>query len=353
MTESTQASPSPLSIPRATALRAIRAHDARQTGRFVYGVQTTGVYCQPWCRSRPARSENIRLFATPAEAEQAGFRACKRCTGAGRTDAALERAHALLAAGAPEAAMRLKQLASEVGLSPSHLQRLFRRRFGVSPQELTRARRDQAWRRELRRGRDVTSAMIEAGFASTSRAHQSSELGVTPSDYRKGAAGGAITYALARSPLGRMLVACSERGLCQLAFGESDAALSDQLRREYPKAALRRDDRGMRAAVRGVTAAISRFEGAGAIPLDLAGTVFQQRVWRALRSIPRGKTRTYRQIAADLGDVRAARAVAGACARNPIAVLIPCHRVVRGDGGLGGYRWGLQRKASILSAERQ
>jgi AraC family transcriptional regulator of adaptative response/methylated-DNA-[protein]-cysteine methyltransferase len=338
-------------IPRARALRAIQTRDARQAGRFVYGVKTTGIFCHPWCPARRALPENIDLFATPLEAERAGFRACKRCFERAASNPAVERARAVIAARAVDGGVRLDDLAGIVGLSQFHLQRLFRKRFGVSPKEYAQALRDQAWRRGLRRGNSVTEAMLDAGFSSTSRAHHASQLGVTPSLYRRGAPGETISYAIATSPLGRMLVACSPRGICRVAFGDGDTPLGRLLADEYPKAVLLRDEAGLRTVVHEVIAAMRGSEGATTLPLDVAGTVFQQRVWRALREIPRGATRTYGQIAAALKRPKAARAVANACARNRIAIVIPCHRVVRGDGGLGGYRWGVKRKAKLLQAE--
>jgi AraC family transcriptional regulator of adaptative response/methylated-DNA-[protein]-cysteine methyltransferase len=339
-------------IPRAEALRAIRTRDVRQVGRFVYGVKTTGIFCEPWCASRRALPQNVVLFATPLDAQRAGFQACKRCIARHTSNPAVERVRDMVSARAVEGGVRLEELADAVGLSPFHLQRLFRKRFGVSPKEYAQALRDKAWRRGLRGGASVTRAMLDAGFSSTSRAHHSSQLGVTPSVYRRGAPNETLSYTLTSSPLGRLLVASSTRGICRVALGNRDAALRRQLADEYPKATLVRDDAGLRTVVNEVIAATRGSEGATALPLDVAGTVFQQRVWRALRQIPRGETRTYGQIAAAVKRPKAARAVANACARNRIAVVIPCHRVVRGDGGLGGYRWGVKRKAQLLDAER-
>jgi AraC family transcriptional regulator of adaptative response/methylated-DNA-[protein]-cysteine methyltransferase len=339
---------------RADALRAIRSRDARQDGRFVYGVTTTGVYCRPSCRSRPARAEHIALFAGAADAESAGFRACKRCFGttAGRT--AVTRALRILRES--EGALRLGELARRVGLSPFHLQRLFRQEHGVSPSELARALRDRRWRHELQTAPSVTHALVEAGFSSTSRAHDSSELGATPSEYRRGMPRGDIRYAFVSTPFGRALVARTLRGICHLGLAaseEADGALLRELAREYPRAQLIEDERELRGVVRALLSAMEGSEGAARLPLDVAGTVFQRRVWRALTRIPRGETRTYGQIAESLHLPSGARAVAGACAKNRVAILVPCHRVVRSDGGLGGYRWGLPRKSRLLAAEHR
>jgi AraC family transcriptional regulator of adaptative response/methylated-DNA-[protein]-cysteine methyltransferase len=343
---------------RAEALRAIRARDARQDGRFVYGVTTTGVYCRPSCRSRPARSEHIAIFAGAADAQSAGFRACKRCYGMTAGRAAVARALRILRES-PELGtteLRLGELARRVGLSPFHLQRLFRQEHGMSPSELGRALRDRRWRHQLQTAPSVTHALVEAGFSSTSRAHDSSELGATPSEYRRGMPRGEIRYAFVTTPFGRALVARTLRGICHLGLAgsdEADGALLRELAREYPRAQLFHDERELRPVVRTLLSAMKGSEGAARLPLDIAGTVFQRRVWRALTRIPRGETRTYGQIAKSLQLPRAARAVASACARNRVAILVPCHRVVRGDGGLGGYRWGLARKSRILVAEHR
>jgi AraC family transcriptional regulator of adaptative response/methylated-DNA-[protein]-cysteine methyltransferase len=335
-------------------LRAIRARDARQDGRFVYGVTTTGVYCRPSCRSRPARAEHIVLFSGATDAEGAGFRACKRCFRA--TVGSMAVAHALRIIRESDGELRLSELARRVGLSPFHLQRLFRQEHGVSPSELARALRDRRWRRELKTGPSVTHALVEAGFSSTSRAHESSELGATPSEYRRGMPRGEIRYSFVTTPFGRALVGCTSRGICHLGLASTEAAdetLLRELAREYPRARLLRGERELRGVVAALLSAMKGSEGATQLPLDIAGTVFQRRVWRALTQIPRGETRTYGQIAESLQLPSAARAVAGACAKNRVAILVPCHRVVRGDGGLGGYRWGLRRKAGILAAEHR
>jgi AraC family transcriptional regulator of adaptative response/methylated-DNA-[protein]-cysteine methyltransferase len=293
------------------------------------------------------------IFPSAAEAEHAGFRACKRCMGTNPGRLAIARALSILQAPAGSSDVRLKALGEQVGMSPSHLQRLFRRQLGVSPSEYTRALRDRHWRRELRGGPSVTRALVEAGFSSTSRAHESSELGATPSAYRRGTPRQEISYALANTPLGRALVASSRRGLCHVSLGGSDEELRHRLSCEYPEAELLPSEGALRETVRQLLSAMRGSEGAVKLPLDVAGTIFQQRVWRALRRIPRGETRSYQQIAQELKAPRAARAVANACARNKVAVLVPCHRAVRKDGGLGGYRWGVQRKARLLAAEKR
>jgi AraC family transcriptional regulator of adaptative response/methylated-DNA-[protein]-cysteine methyltransferase len=322
-----------------------------------YGVATTGIYCRRGCPSRRPNPRNVRYFATPAEAERAGYRSCKRCrpdSGEApdpRLRVALEACRSIEEAETPPS---LGELAAAAGLSPFHFQRLFKSVVGVTPKQYAMEKRSSRLRRQLRDGRGVTAALYEAGFSSTSRFYENAAatLGMRPSEYRSGAPGEPIRFTVVRSYLGPVLVAATERGICAVEFGPSAKALKDRLRARFPKATLQGPDPGLREAVAGVLALMDEpRERRAALPLDIQGTSFQRRVWLALSRIPAGSTATYAEIAARVGSPRAARAVAQACAANPVAVAIPCHRVVRADGGPGGYRWGVERKKKLLERE--
>lgn len=353
--------PNAVSPDPARAWRAVLARDAAWDGRFVYAVRTTGIFCRPSCPSRRARRERVTFFPTPAEAEAAGYRACKRCrpatAGPSTAERAVQTARAYLDAHTDER-VSLARLARESGLSAWHLQRVFKRIVGLSPREYAAARRTARLRASLRQERSVSRATYEAGYGSSSRVYERAHalLGMTPATYRRGGTGVAIRYTVVPSPFGRLLVAATDKGVAAVTLGDSDAGLTRDLARMFPDAALSRVDQGDRwlgGLVRQVAATVRRPASAQPIPLDLAGTAFQWRVWRALTSIPAGETRTYRQLARAIGKPRAVRAVASACAANRLAVVVPCHRVIRTDGSLGGYRWGLPRKARLLEAERR
>jgi len=334
-----------------TAWTAVLRRDSSSDGQFVYAVSSTGVYCRPSCPSRRPRRDRVSFFADGSEAEAAGYRACLRC-GNGGVSENVERARRYLDAHADER-VTLQQLGRVAGLSPFHLQRTFQRIVGLTPKAYAAARRTESFKRTLRKGSDVTSAIYEAGYGSSSRAYEKSgeRLGMTPSEYRRGGKGMRIRYATVSSPLGRLLVGATERGVCSVALGDDDAALAMSLRREYPHAQLERAGDGLGDLIEAV---VERLEGSrtGAqVPLDVTATAFQWRVWRALQTIPHGTTRSYAQIAASIGKPGAVRAVARACASNRVALIIPCHRVVRSDGDLGGYRWGVERKAELLQRE--
>lgn len=310
----------------------------RAPGDFVYGVSTTGVFCRPDCGSRRPLRRNVRFFDSPASARREGYRACKRCGPNGRVAelcAYLERA---------EERVTLPDLARRAGLSPAHLQRVFTRATGVSPRAYARACRLARFRTGLRRG-GVLDALSDAGFGSTSRAHGA--LGMTPRAYRREGAGEEILYASAPSPLGRLLVAATSRGLCAVSLGGGVAAL----RREFPRARLRRDEGALRAALDALLAHLDGRLPRLDLPTDARATAFQARVWEELRSLPYGSTTTYAELARRLGNPRATRAVARAVASNRLALLVPCHRVVRSDGSLGGFRWGTSRKRRLLERE--
>lgn len=340
----------------AAAWRAILARDAASDGRFVFAVLTTGVYCRPSCPARRPLRRNVRCFADAAAAEAAGFRACLRCRPREeRPDAArrlAEAAREILERHLDER-VTLARLAAETGVTPWHLQRTFKRVFGQSPQSYVNARRLERVRRALREEKDVTTAVYEAGFGSASQlyAQAGARLGMTPGAWRRGGRGTRVRFATAASPLGRVLVAATDRGVCAVLLGADDGELESSLRRELPEAEIQPDGAGLGDWLREV---LRRLDGRPArreLPLDTPASDFQRRVWEALAEIPRGETRTYGAVAAAVGRPRAARAVAAACAANRLAVVVPCHRVLPAAGGVGGYRWGADRKNALLAAE--
>ncbi|MBI1777646.1 MAG: bifunctional DNA-binding transcriptional regulator/O6-methylguanine-DNA methyltransferase Ada [Proteobacteria bacterium] len=338
--------------------QAVQDRDAGADGRFVFAVTTTGIYCRPSCPSRHPRWENVRFFPLPQAAERAGFRACKRCrpNEASPTDRRLARiAKACRVLDEADEPMTLAALGRKVGIAPHHLQRLFTRVVGVSPRAYWDARRLRRLKGELRAGESVTSALYGAGYGSSSRLYEKSgaSLGMTPARYRQGGAGERVTYAIVASQLGRLLVAATARGVAMVALGESDRRLEAELAAELPGALLARDDSGLGAWVGPLVKHLAGKLPHLDLPVDVRATAFQRQVWEALRTIPTGTTTTYRDLARQIGQPSAARAVARACATNPVAVVVPCHRVVRGDGALGGYRWGMERKQALLEREKR
>jgi AraC family transcriptional regulator of adaptative response/methylated-DNA-[protein]-cysteine methyltransferase len=334
---------------------AVLDRDAAADGRFVYAVSSTGVYCRPSCPSRRPNRRNVRFFPTPDDAEADGFRACRRCRPRDAETDQVRRvrtAQQYLARHLDET-VTLERLGEVVGLCPYHLQRTFKRVTGVSPRAWAGARRMERMKTQLRKGDSVSRATYDAGYSSPSRAYDESRarLGMTPGAYRHGGRGVAIRFTTMDTTLGTVIIGATERGLCFVALGQDSRRLEDELRREYPAAAIERADDELRGWAGGVVARLAGGE-ADRLPLDVPGTDFQWRVWEALLRIPRGETRTYAQVARELGQPTAARAVARACATNQVSLVIPCHRVVRGDGGLGGYRWGIDRKRELLAAER-
>jgi AraC family transcriptional regulator of adaptative response/methylated-DNA-[protein]-cysteine methyltransferase len=329
-------------------------------GQFVYAVTSTGVFCRPSCPSRRPRPDRVRFFASAQEAERAGFRPCRRCHPAGdggerraAGDAAIQRAARYLVDHAGEP-VSLERLARVSGMSRSHLQRRFTRALGLSPREYQAAARAARFRHALRAGRDVTGAVYDAGYGSPSRVYERPPTGaIPPSSYRRGGAGVAIGFVTLRCDLGVALVAASSRGICAVRLGDTAEALEAELRAEFPHAEIRKGGlprvwiERIAACLRGVPAPTS------SLPLDIRGTAFQWRVWRALQAIPFGETRSYGAIARAIGEPSAARAVARACAANPVGLVVPCHRVVPLEGGPGGYRWGADRKARLLRREAQ
>jgi AraC family transcriptional regulator, regulatory protein of adaptative response / methylated-DNA-[protein]-cysteine methyltransferase len=332
----------------------VMARDARQDGRFVFAVRTTGIYCRPSCPSRRPRRDSVEFFPNPNEAERAGYRACLRCKPTEVSSQAqyVTRARQLL--DNAEGVVTLAQLSRQVGLSPFHLQRLFKRATGLSPREYQSARRMQQVKSQLSKGNDVTTALYDAGFGSSSRLYEKApqQLGMTPGEYRRGGAGATITFAIAPTPLGRLLVAATERGLCSVRFGENASELERNLRDEFHAAELHRDDSAMRKYIDPLLASIRGENTVIDLPLDVRATAFQMKVWETLRQIPSGETRSYSEVAREIGSPAAVRAVARACASNPVALAVPCHRVVRSDGDLAGYRWGIERKKKLLERER-
>jgi AraC family transcriptional regulator of adaptative response/methylated-DNA-[protein]-cysteine methyltransferase len=300
----------------------------------------------------------VRFFAAPEAAEQAGFRSCRRCrpreTGAADTRAAMVAAACRLLAEDRGEPWRLDALATAVGVSPRHLLRTFKDALGVTPRQYADARRLAAFKGRLRGGDSVTGAMYDVGFGSSSRLYEDVQgrLGMTPATYRRGGRGMSIGYTVTESPLGRLLVAATERGVAAVSLGDSELALEAGLRKEYPQAEIHRDDSGLQRWVGLVLDQLAGSPPRKDLPLDVQATAFQHRVWQELRAIPRGQTRSYSEVARRLGNPRAARAVARACASNRVALLVPCHRVVEAGGGLGGYRWGAPRKQALLEREQ-
>ena len=332
----------------------ILSRDARQDGRFVFAVRTTGVYCRPSCPSRRPRRDSVEFFVSPQAAERAGYRACLRCKPTQVSEQAryVLRARQLL--DNSEGLLTLSELSKRVGVSPFHLQRLFKRTTGLSPREYQAARRTQHIKSKLRGGSDVTTSLYDAGYGSPSRLYEAADqqLGMTPATYGRGGSGERITFTVADSALGKMLVAATSRGICAVRFGDDAMLLEGDLRDEFHAADLHRDDKALRDFVGAILSALAEQKPLFDLPLDIRATAFQQKVWSALRQIPRGETRSYSEIARNIGDPAATRAVARACASNPVAVVIPCHRVVRENGDLSGYRWGVQRKEELLRREQ-
>ena len=340
---------------------AVQQRDTAFDGEFVYAVRTTGVYCKPSCASRRALRKNVSFFDSPVAAEREGFRACQRCRpNADRKPLINTVVHELARAidTNPHEPARLEALAKKAGYSPFHLQRAFKSIIGSTPKQYQNAVRVRALKQELQRNASVTEAIHQAGFGSGSRIYEQSEaqLGMTPSEYRSGGKGLTISYAHGDTPLGMVLIGATDRGICFLQFGESETELVTELQRQFAAATLQAMPDHSRAEFRGwMDKLANHLRGMQPqldLPLDLRGTAFQLMVWRYLQQLPYGEVKSYAEVAADLGKPRAARAIASACARNGVAVLIPCHRVVRGTGALGGYRWGLERKRVLLDIER-
>ncbi len=334
---------------------AVMARDKIRDGSFVFAVTTTGIYCRPSCPARRPRPENVRFFEQPQEAEAAGFRACRRCHPASAKDpraAWIARVCRLIEERRGER-ISLARLSDAAGVSSFHLQRLFKRALGVSPRQYAEALRASALKARLKGGSPVAEATYEAGYGSSSRVYEKADrqLGMTPATYGRGGKGMRIAYGLAQSSLGRVLIAATERGISAVYLGDDDRALEAALHEEYPAAETRRYDAALGPWLASVLKVVEGERPLADLPLDVQATAFQWRVWQALREIPKGETRSYREVAAAIGEPSAARAVARACATNRVSVVIPCHRVVASDGSTSGYRWGVERKKALLNRE--
>ncbi len=336
--------------------QAVLSRDPGGDGRFVYAVLSTGVFCRPSCPSRRPGRERTLFFDLPELAESAGFRPCRRCRPQDApADHRLEKVRRAIRfiemrIGEPPT---LAELGAQVELSPHHLQRVFKKAVQVTPRQYMDVRRLGRLKEMLRGGNSLAGSIYEAGYGSPSRLYEraGAQLGMTPAAYRRGGEGAEIGYAVVGCSLGRLLVAATRRGVCAVKLGDSDAALEADIQAEFPAALLRRDDGGLKGTLKIV---LNHLEGEmphPGLPLDVRATAFQRRVWEYLRTIPAGQTATYGEVAESLGLEKGARAVARACASNPAALLVPCHRVVRADGGLGGYRWGVKRKRALLERE--
>lgn len=337
--------------------QALVRRDQSAEGIFYYAVQTTGVYCRPSCGSRLAKREHVRFYPTCTQAEEAGFRPCKRCRPneaslAERQQDAVARACQLLRETGET--LNLGDLAASVGMSPYHFHRVFKRSTGVTPKAYAAAHRAERVREGLAQGASVTEAMYGAGFNSSGRFYATStqHLGMTPGAFRAGGEGVTIRFAVGECSLGSVLVAASEKGICAILLGDNPEALARDLQDRFPKAELAGADAAFDQWVAETVGLVEQPALGLGLPLDIRGTAFQLRVWEALRQIPPGATASYTQIAERIGQPKAVRAVAQACAANSLAVAIPCHRVVRRDESLSGYRWGVERKAELLRRER-
>ena len=337
---------------------AILKRDLKADGRFVYAVRSTGIYCRPSCASRKPKKNNVLIFEFPEMAEGRGFRPCLRCApqSAGydpRFDK-IRKAVRYIEEHADENPT-LAELGRAVGASPQHLQRSFKGALGVSPRQYLESLKAQKYKDLLKNGRDLAGAGYEAGYGSSSRVYEGASryLGMTPATYKKGGEGVSIRYGITGCRLGRLLVAVTEKGVCRVSIGERVGELVSDLKNEYPYAILRRSDEELKEYLSIVTRLAEGEAPSESLPLDVRASAFQCRVWERLKSIPPGNTMTYKEIAQDLELAKGARAVGSACARNPVALLVPCHRAVRGDGGLAGYRWGVERKRKLLDMEKK
>ncbi|HXK04068.1 MAG TPA: bifunctional DNA-binding transcriptional regulator/O6-methylguanine-DNA methyltransferase Ada [Verrucomicrobiae bacterium] len=335
---------------------AVKNRDRTQDGQFYFGVITTGVYCKPSCAARRPLREHVRFYETAEAAERDGLRACLRCRPK-EDDRERMRELCRFIDQHGDERITLAVLAARAGLSRFHLQRTFKAETGVTPRQYLEVVRMTRLKEGLRHAKDVTEAVYEAGFGSSSRVYERADtrLGMTPKEYRQGGRGVEITWAEVDSPLGVMIIGATDRGICFLQFGDSREELLEELKREYP-AAIVAEMRGKSAEFQAWIQGLMNYLGTGQIgnlPHDVQGTAFQMKVWNYLQGIPRGQVQSYAEVAVGIGQPKTARAVARACAANRVAILIPCHRVIRGNGELGGYRWGLGRKRALLELERR
>lgn len=339
--------------------QAVMSRDSGLDGAFVYAVRSTGIYCRPSCPSRRPERGQVRFFAQPDAAEQAGFRACKRCrpreASSREEQVAIVQQLCRYMEEHLESTLTLNDLGEQAHLSPFHLQRMFKSVMGITPRQYAEAVRVGQFKERLKEGETVTAAIFDAGYSSSSRLYERvhTQLGMTPVTYRKGGAGMHIRYTVTDSPLGRLLVAVTEKGICSVCLGDDDLLLEAALKGEYPAADIQRDDADLSEEVLAILRYLRGQQPHLDLPLDVQATAFQWRVWQELQAIPYGSTRSYSEIAQAIGQPGAARAVARACATNPAALVIPCHRVVREDGNPGGYRWGSERKRRLLEQEQE
>lgn len=338
--------------------QSVLARDSGQDGKFVFAVSSTGVYCRPSCPSRRPRRENVAFFHSTQEAERAGYRACLRCRPkaiGGNRQTEMVKAICRYIEQHLDEPVTLARLGSEFHQSPFHLQRSFKAVLGISPRAYADSSRLNQLKQNLQAGHSVTRSMYDAGYSSSSRLYErtASQLGMTPDKYRRGAIAAPIRYTIADSPLGRMMIAATEKGICSIQFADTDDELEHGLRHEFPFAVRRRDDAALETWKQNLLRQLQGHRLNSSLPLDIQATAFQRRVWTYLQSIPIGDTRSYGQVAKAIGQPTATRAVARACATNPVAVAIPCHRIVRSDGAMGGYRWGAERKKTLLELERE
>jgi AraC family transcriptional regulator of adaptative response/methylated-DNA-[protein]-cysteine methyltransferase len=360
--------PMPVRQPRSTTQsaeaaidprwNAVLSRDATRNGEFVFAVSSTGVYCRPSCAARRPRRENVEFFLGPEQAERAGYRACLRCRPksiSGNSPSDSVKAICRFIEQHLDEPLTLGRLGKEFHQSPFHLQRRFKQVLGITPRAYADSCRLRLLKRNLQSGDSVTRAMYDAGYGSSSRLYEktASQLGMTPDKYRRGAIAATIRYTCADSPLGRMLIAATDRGICSIQFARTDGELLEGLKHEFPFASRRLDDGGLQSWASALLRHMRGKDLDASLPLDIRASAFQRRVWTYLQSIPFGATRSYSEVAKAIGRPRAVRAVARACATNPVAIAIPCHRVVRQDGSMSGYRWGIERKQALLRMERQ
>lgn len=336
--------------------KAVQNNDARFNGAFVYGVNSTGIYCKPSCSSRLPKRENVKFFADFETAENKGFRACLRCkpqseTANPQTEIVIRACEILEL----EEQISLEDLGAELNLSAAYLQKIFKEIIGVSPKKFAELKRLEKFKNEIKKGNDVTDAMYEAGFNSSSRLYENvaEKLGMTPKTYAKKGKNMMIDYTITNCDLGKLLVARSEKGVCAVTFGDDEKTLVENLFNEYSRAEFTENSANLKDYVKAILANLEGKNKTLDLPLDLQATAFQMRVWDILRKIPYGETVSYSDVATQIGNKNSVRAVATACASNRVALVIPCHRVIGKSGDLSGYRWGIERKAKILQKESE
>jgi AraC family transcriptional regulator, regulatory protein of adaptative response / methylated-DNA-[protein]-cysteine methyltransferase len=356
MTETRQADTARAPARDEVRWQAVKRRDPAFDGTFLFAVRTTGVYCRPSCASRPAKRENVSFFSTAAQAEKAGYRACKRCRPdqLGAPDPQMQAVkRACERIETAEEAPKLAELAASAGLSPYHFHRVFKALTGVTPKAYAAETRARRAADKLRTAETVTEAIYDAGFNSSSRFYENTaaRLGMTPGAVRRGGAGAVIRFAVGEASLGAVLVAATDKGVCAITLGDDPEALVRDLQDRFPRAEFKGGDAEFERTIAEVVGLVEAPAQRLDLPLDIRGTAFQQKVWAALQTIPPGKTATYKEIARAIGQPTAVRAVAQACGANPLAVAIPCHRVVRSDGDLSGYRWGVERKRELIARE--